>query len=376
VVSPFAYWTLNKYGPKLSIVAAAGLLLIGNWIRYGGVRASPPSYGAVMVGQVIIGFSQPFVLSAPTKYSELWFSTKGRISATAIATLANPLGAAIGSLVDPFLTVNPEDVGPMTLYVSIITTAVCIPAIFIPSIPPTPVAPTSVIDRPTIPQQLRLLLTSVSFWLMYFPFVVFVGFFNSFSTLLTQILTPYQFSENDSGIAGAILIVVGLVSAAITSPIVDKTKKYLLFLKILITILGLSYLVFIWAPPSRGDAYPYVICAIMGASSLSLVPVALEWLCEVTYPVGPELSSVLCWTGGQLFAAIFIIIFEALEDGPDGNPPYNMQRGLIFQAVLALVAVLPALLLGVVGKSKMVRSDTEKMVRETTNESALTGTTV
>ena len=360
---------LNRHGPKASITAAAALLIVGNWIRYGATRGSPPSYAGVFVGQVIIGFSQPFVLAAPTKYSELWYSPKGRVTATAIATLANPFGGAVGSLVDPFLAINPPDIGPMTLYIAIITTVIAVPAFFIPAYPPTPVAPSSVIKRPTVARQINLLLKNPTFWLIYIPFVVYVGFFNSFSTLLTQFLTPYGLSEQDAGIAGAVLIVVGLVAAAITSPLIDKYKQYVLLIKLLVPLLGIGYLIFIWAPPTGGIAYPYVVCALLGAAGLSLVPIALEWLCEVTYPVEPELSSVLCWAGGQLMGAIFIIVSEALEAGSDGNPPYNMQRALIFQAVIAVAVVPCALLLGVFGTTKKARSEAEELSRQTTSAS-------
>ena len=327
-----------------------------------------------MIGQIIIGFSQPFVLAAPTGFSELWFSPRGRTSATAITTLANPFGGAVASLVNPFIAINPPDIGPLTLYIAIITSVVSIPAFFVPSHPPTPVAPSSTTVRPSVRTQLRLLGTSINFWLIFVPFMVYVGFFNSFTVLLTQILTPYGFSETDAGIAGAVLILVGLVAAAISSPIIDRSKRYLLIIKAIVPILGIGYLIFIWAPPSRSDAYPYVVCAIIGATNFSLVPVALEWMCEITYPVGPEFSSVLCWTGGQLMGAIFIIISLALEADADGNPPFNMQRALIFQAVIALAAVPCALLLGVFGSVKEGRLEADKISRQTTHEN-VEGTT-
>lgn len=96
VAAPFTIPAFRR-GPKTSIVVASALILVGNWIRYAGARASKPStgYGVTMLGQIIIGFAQPFVLSAPTRYSDMWFTERGRIAATAFATLANPLGGAV-----------------------------------------------------------------------------------------------------------------------------------------------------------------------------------------------------------------------------------------------------------------------------------------
>ena len=139
---------------------------------------------------------------------------------------------------------------------------------------------------------------------------------------------------------------MGLVAAAITSPIIDRSKRYLLLIKTLVPTIALCYLVFIWAPPAKSLVAPYLICAVLGAASFSLVPVVLEWLCEVTWPVGPEVGSVVCWAGGQFLGAIFIIISDALQD-MEGVPQGNMRKALIFQAVISLAVVPAALFLGV-----------------------------
>ncbi len=173
-------------------------------------------------------------------------------------------------------------------------------------------------------------------------------------------LTPYNFTETSSGIAGAVLILVGLVAAAITSPIVDRTKAYLLFIHILAPLIALSYLAFVWAPGTRSDIAPYVILGVLGAASFSLVPIALEWLVEVTFPVGPEASSTICWAGGQLTGGLFIVISDALKGGEDSNPPFTMRNALIFQAVVALAVAPCVFFLGRFGKVEERRLDVDK----------------
>jgi hypothetical protein len=108
-------------GPKPSIVTAAALLLVGNWIRYAGCHSSSGGlFGVVMFGQILTGLAQPFVLAAPTRYSDLWFTNRGRVAATALSSLANPFGAALGQLIVPFWVNGPSDMSRMVLYVSII----------------------------------------------------------------------------------------------------------------------------------------------------------------------------------------------------------------------------------------------------------------
>ncbi|KAK2590383.1 hypothetical protein QQS21_011936 [Conoideocrella luteorostrata] len=350
-------------GPKLAFMISAILIIIGNWIRYGGSTSSSGGrYGAIMAGEILIGFAQPFILAAPTRYSDMWFTNRGRVAATALTSLANPLGGALGQLINPLWAKETTDISNMVLYVSIISTICAIPAFFVPAAPPTPVGPSSETPKLSLKESVKVLTHSIELWLILIPFFVYVGFFNSISSLLNQMMVPYGFTDDQAGIGGAILIVVGLVFSAITSPILDRNKKFLFALQFFMPVIGACYLVFLWMPETRDIAGPYVVLAFLGAASFALVPVALEFLTELGHPLSPEVTSTTAWAGGQLFGAIFVIISDALTEGKDGKPPQNMKKALIFQAVLALVVCPLPLFLGRFGRGdkvvlKRVRSD-------------------
>lgn len=251
------------------------------------------------------------------------------------------------------------------------------PSFFVPARPPTPPSPTATINSTPVVKTLRDLSHSVEFWLIFIPFSVYVGLFNSISSLINQILEPYSFSEDQAGIAGAILIVVGLLTAAVIAPICDRHKIYLPIIKIFIPLVAVCYLIYVFAPPTHSLGFVYVISALLGAASFGLVPVVLEYLVEVMYPLGPEVGSTICWTGGQLLGGIFIVIEDALKGGEGAHPPRNMHRALVFQAVLAAVAVPLPLCLGLFGRQVRHRrleiernasADDEAMVGETRGE--------
>ncbi|KAJ3527063.1 hypothetical protein NM208_g10892 [Fusarium decemcellulare] len=348
-VFPISIAILHR-GPKLAFMTAAVLILIGNWIRYAGsTKSSGGNIAHAMAGEIVIGFAQPFILAAPTRYSDLWFTNRGRVAATALTSLANPFGAALGQLITPLMVSKPGDVSSMVLYVSIISTVCSAPAFFVPAKPPTPVGPAAETPKLNLRESLGVVSSSLELWLILIPFSIYVGFFNSVSSLLNQILSPYGFSDDEAGIGGAVLIVVGLVAAAISSPILDRTKSFLLALKLLVPVIGICYLVFIWMPETRSIPGPYVVLALLGASSFSLVPIALEYLIELSHPLSPEVT-------------------DALREGEDASPPKHMKKALVFQAVVALAVVPLPLCLGLFGRHdktalRRIRSDEENRSR-------------
>jgi MFS transporter, FLVCR family, MFS-domain-containing protein 7 len=152
--------------------------------------------------------------------------------------------------------------------------------------------------------------------------------------LLQQFLSPHGYTDSEAGIAGAVLILTGLVVAAVISPIIDRYHIFLPVARVLVVLVSICAILFIWV--IRPNAYPgiCVLCAVVGAASFSLLPLALELSVELTHPVSPEVSAAIYWIGGELLGGIFIIIMNALRD----NRTSNMIRALIFQGVISCFA--------------------------------------
>ncbi|KAK9465107.1 major facilitator superfamily domain-containing protein [Lipomyces arxii] len=356
---------LNRKGVKTSMLISAVLVIVGSWVRVAGARANDNhgKFGVLMFGQILIGFGQPFCLNAPSYYTDMWFTSKSRISANALASLSNPLGGAIGQLVSPAFVVKTSDFPNMILWVSIIATVLCIPALFIPARPPLPPCASSASPKITLMQSFGLLRNNRRFYFMFALFSVLVGFFNSFSSLINQIMEPYGYTSDQAGIDGAVLIVAGLVAAAVLSPILDRTHTFLLAIRIQVPLIAACYIALIFTQTTDNQlAGPYFVSGILGATSFSLLPVALEWVQEQTFPVNPELTSSIFWVGGNVLGGIFIVVMDALKRPPnEGNPPGNMRNALVFQAVIAGVTIpLPFLLGGKdVTKNRRIELDEE-----------------
>ncbi|KAF5630051.1 permease of the major facilitator superfamily [Fusarium sp. NRRL 52700] len=346
---------LLDWGLRPTLISGSALLLIGNWVRYAGSYSSDGNtVSVVAVAQALLGMSQSLVLSAPTRFSETWFTSKGRVTATAVMSLANPTGAAIGSIVVPLWTNEPSDISSVVLYVAIISSAVAIPGFFIPAAPPIPPSAIHHIERSKILPSLRILVRSLECYLIIIPFWVYTGLFVATTSLINQIVTPYGFSDTQAGIGGGLLIVLGLIFSAITAPIIDRTKKFILVIKCGVVVGGLCYLALVWVPSTREIGALYVILCCIGISALSLVPVVLEVLTEFSYPAGAEITSTAAWAGGQLLGGCFIILGNGMKASKSADPPHNMKDFTVFQAVLAMAMIPLPLMLGMFGRSDQV----------------------
>ncbi len=342
VFAPVSAWVLKRYGVRMSLTIACIALMVGVWVRVIGARADGGNFRTVVFGQLLIGVAQPFGLNAPAYYSDLWFTSESRVAVTAIGSLSNPLGAALGQLINPLFVTSGADIPSMLLYVAIMLTALAAPSLFTPAQPPTPPCPSAQDSKLSWRDSGRQLRQNLDFQVLLCLFAVYVGFFNGFTTLLNQFLQPYGFSSTQSGIAGGILIIAGLISAAIICPIIDRTKTYLLAVIAQVPLIAACYVALVFAPESEPNvAIVFVMCGLLGMSSFPLVSVALELVVERTHPMSPALSSSIFWAAAQLWGVIVIVVMGALKNEPsDGNPPGNAKRALVFEAVLA-VAVAP-----------------------------------
>ncbi|PUU82881.1 hypothetical protein B9Z19DRAFT_1098919 [Tuber borchii] len=285
----YALYTLNRHGVKPGLMASLFLVLAGNCIRYG--CAHQKSFGGVMFGQILIGLAQPFVLSAATHNSDLWFTSRRRISATALTSFANPFGAALGQLINPMLATSPEKIPDMMFWAEIIAT----------NRPRTPPCASAVEEK--------------------------LGFKES----LGVIMLPYGYTADEASIM------------AIVSLINDRTDSFLLAIRALVPVIALCYVALIFPPGTRALVVPFTISAFLGATSFSLLPLVLEWAVKQTHPAPPELTNVTLWVGGQILGAVFLIAMDALKDKSNND---KMWRSLIFEAVIACAVAPLTLMLG------------------------------
>lgn len=77
-----------------------------------------------IIGQIIAGCAQPFVLFTPTKVAEFWFPSSQRAFATTVTGMANPAGIVLGNLISPMIVTNYQRI-PFLVFIKLLDSNLC-----------------------------------------------------------------------------------------------------------------------------------------------------------------------------------------------------------------------------------------------------------
>jgi predicted MFS family arabinose efflux permease len=310
-------WLSRKYSLRI-IMIIGSILNLGVFIRVLSLIKPDQGYSALMIGQILPAISAPFFLNSASLFAARWFAPSQRDVATAIGSMANPLGLAMGTLF-PSLIINDTNASSKEFFIlliieagfTLLTTLLII--IIFRSNPPTPPSSSEEHHQTiNIKEDLIKLLTNFHYLTLLFGFSLGVAIFNSITTLLYQLIAPSGYTSNHAGIFGAILIVSGLLNSFIVGFIMDKTHAYQSILKILVIGACASAIFFILILRPN-ELYPLALSiSFMGFFILPLLPVSFECAVECTYPIRSEWSTGLLMCVGNSLGVIFSFISQYL----------------------------------------------------------------
>ncbi|CEG71411.1 hypothetical protein RMATCC62417_07151 [Rhizopus microsporus] len=347
IVSCFTSWMYERIGVKRSLFLAGVLLSVGCWIRWIAVKINPPSFAIMMLGQTIASISAPMSLNIMTVFSSLWFTENMR--ATASVFIASNYGGIIAMFLMPAIATGTDKIEFTVILVACICTVATIPFLFIPARPPTPASLPPVKDdcsekenRDSLLKMILGLIKNVHFLVILIIHGINIGLSIAWSGLMNQAISPYGYTNGEIGNIAAIAVVGGSFGCFIAGPILDKTKQHIVLLKIITPLIFTTYLAFIFI--IKTDSFAAILYVnFLNQFLLSfIVPICVELGVETTYPITESISTSLLWQLGQLTGFILVVIMDQLRDS-NGNPKNNMYKALIFQAGLAGVMVLFAM---------------------------------
>lgn len=302
-----------QYFPLRTGMIIGAFLNSGVWIRLLALISPHRSYGILVIGQIFPAVAGPFLLNLPAQFSARWFPPKERDFATALSSMANPMGAAVGSLLPSLIVTRGSSSNEffilLTIEAALTTLTTLFVIIVVRSEPPSPPSPSEEHHQPIdIKQDLKKLLTNRHYLTLLFGFVCGLGIANSMTTVLYQIIQPSGYSSEDAGIFGAVLIVTGILSSFVIGFIMDRTHAYRLMLKIFLFGVCASsiYFMLILRPHMF---YPLAVSiGLIGLFLLPLLPLSFECAVECTYPIRAECSTGLMLCIGNILSGIFVFI--------------------------------------------------------------------
>ncbi|XP_021116121.1 major facilitator superfamily domain-containing protein 7 isoform X5 [Heterocephalus glaber] len=244
-----AIWVLDFVGLRAATILGSWLNFVGSVLRSLPCVAVgiPSPFAFFMAGQSLCALAQTLVIFSPAKLAALWFPEHQRATANMLATMSNPLGVLVANLLSPALVKKGEDI-PLMLGVYIIPAGLaCLLSTTciwenMPPTPPSTGAASSTSEK--FGPGLWLLLQNKAYIILAVCFGGGIGVFSSFSALLEQILCASGYSNEFSGLCGALFIVFGILGALILGLYVDRTKHFTEATKIGLCLASLACVAF------------------------------------------------------------------------------------------------------------------------------------
>ncbi|KAI6160984.1 major facilitator superfamily domain-containing protein [Pisolithus thermaeus] len=341
--------TVSRFGIRRCSEIGGVMLFISAWLRYAGTipSLSPRSaYILLFFGQFFGALSKPISQILGPMFSERWFDLRNRTTATMAIAISGSIGSALGQLLSPLMSTVRQSI----LVLSVISTA-ALPAILLilesPPSPPTysgskrPLSLASmcraILGLPVSKEAHISLRERIDFVILTLVFGGLDGAVSVLSVLSAQWFEPVGYSAATCGRLGATLLLSGITAAVVSAPLFDRVFTHSMgaTLRTLVPIVSLMWLSLIWAVTPNNAAVLFVLMAMIGSCSISMLPLALELGVELTRNANGSSAVLLC--SGNLCAIVLILVEGALRAPSTASPPYNMHNALILNGCVVVV---------------------------------------
>ena len=170
---------------------------------------------------------------------------------------------------------------------------------------------------PPVTQSLKLLFSNWNFIKLLISTTCIVGFFNIFGTIINEFLFLYNINDEQTTLIAAISNISGILGSLIIGKIIDKNKKYK-FTMILLNILGILFLctatILLEFIDDKYHFYISIICyTLVIIACVPFYTTGMDFVCELTYPVGESISEGLIMSSNQISGIIGIVIWNIFK---------------------------------------------------------------
>jgi cyanate permease len=285
------------------------------------LRLADGSFWTVLVAQLGIAAAQPFVVNGVSKLVSDWFPAEQGAIATGVATMGMFIGMAGAMAGTPPLVAAIGMSGAMAVFAAI---AVASGVLFV-AVCREQHADTG----PTAAGRMRDLLTRDLLLVLGISFLG-LGYFNGLTTWLEELVAPNGLDAVAAGVLGGVLIVAGIVGAAVIPALSDRLRRRKPF------VIGCAAVALaLTIPMCSLHSYPAVLVvgAALGFCFLPAYALLLEMSVELAGATAAGLATGMLMLTGNAGAVAVVVLVPLVQ--PHG--------ALLLVATLAIAVVLAAL---------------------------------
>ena len=303
-------WVIDTFGFRKAV--SIGAVMMGIFGLARGLAGA--NFTLVLLSTIGLAAAQPFLLNSWTKMPALWFSSEERATAVGLITLSSLIGVALGMAVTPLLVDSMSIPTIQLAYGSLAAFSALLFVILARDTPPTPPCTSGMEDRALMLDGLKNALKVRRFWFFLGVFFIGMGIFNGISTWVENIIRPRGFTPTDAGTIGAVMLLGGILGAVVIPNFSDKQHKrqrWIMFGVVLAIpwLFGVAYATTFW--PLLFSAF------FLGFFLISVGPVGMQYVAEITYPTPEGTSNGLIQLFGQV-SVVFVYVMGAMK-APDGS---------------------------------------------------------
>ena len=166
---------------------------------------------------------------------------------------------------------------------------------------------------------MKAVFTNKSFMVLFVVIGGAVGFFNAFSTQLSQLMCSRGYGNTFSGLCGSLLLGTGFLGAIVTGITVEKVGRMEEIAKLFFGIAGIfGILIAEFMRFSDKEVWIALFCSAFGVFGFGMYPLGLELSVEATYPMDESIGTALIFMSGQIQGGVLVVLSQVRGWGRSG----------------------------------------------------------
>lgn len=291
---------------------------------------------------------QPFLMNNPSKLASNWFGDKERGMATAVGSMAIPLGMLI-SFVLPNAVMEDSDSRDIEtgkrhfdLYILIQTllmTVLSLPAlIFMQEEPPSPpsVVANDTNNHMSMKEGIKALLTNKNYMMLLLTFNFIYGVHSAVGGTISLLGNHYGYSVAINSIMCFVYLTGGIFNSFFLGTVLDKYqcyRKMIIFISIMCIITLSLHLI---AMPSGNAFIECVTMMLIGSFVLPITSLSYSFAVELAFPVPETMTNGMMISVSLVWGTAMGFVSQILADV---NPLFTLGLWSLSAVVSLILAI-------------------------------------